>query len=113
MTDTPTGPAYTYRATCERVIDGDTYVLRLDLGFRVGLSINGRLHGVDAPELRTPEGDAAKAFVDPLLTPTTPLLVRSYKDEQSFARWVVDIWFADGRSLADVLVDAGQAVRTK
>jgi micrococcal nuclease len=104
-------PAYVYRASCTRVVDGDTFVLALDLGFRVGVEIHGRLHGVDAPELPTPEGKAAKGFAMAVLPPSAPLIVRSYRDEQSFARWVVDVWLLDGALLADVLVAAGHARR--
>jgi micrococcal nuclease len=111
-------PAYTYRARCERVIDGDTYVLRVDLGFAtekgqpgVEIPIRARVHGADAPELTTPEGRDAKAFAMALMPPSEPLLVRSYKDERSFERWICDMWLADGRSIADVLVESGHAVR--
>lgn len=104
-------PAYIYKATCTRVVDGDTYVIRADLGFRVSFEFHARLHGVNAPELSTPEGKAAKAYAMTLLPPSEPLIVQSYKDEQTFARWVVDIWTADGRSLADALVQAGHAAR--
>jgi endonuclease YncB( thermonuclease family) len=48
--------AYVYRATCERVIDGDTYVLRIDLGFRCAVSFEARLHGIDCPERNTRGG---------------------------------------------------------
>jgi endonuclease YncB( thermonuclease family) len=28
----------------------------------------------------------------------------------SFARWIVDVWLPDGRSYADMLLEAGHAV---
>jgi endonuclease YncB( thermonuclease family) len=99
-------PAYRYRATCDRVIDGDTYHLRIDLGFHVATTIPCRLRGVDTPELGTPEGVAAKEWVARLLL-VVPLIVESYRDRQSFARWIVDAWLPDGRSLADAIIDAG------
>jgi hypothetical protein len=45
-------------------------------------------------ERSTPEGIKASAFAVALLT-GQPLIVQSYKDSQSFARWVADIWVAD------------------
>ena len=36
--------------------------------------------------------------------------VESFKDVQSFARWVCDVWLADGRNLADVLIAEGLGV---
>jgi micrococcal nuclease len=109
--------AYVYRADVLDVHDGDTYKLRVDLGFRCAVTIQCRLRGVNAPELNTPEGKVAQQFVQKLLKPTPypeengQVVVESYRDQQSFARWVCDVWLGDGRSLADVLVEAGYAVR--
>jgi micrococcal nuclease len=98
-------PVYIYRAECVRVVDGDTLVLRVDLGLRCSVEIEARLHGIDAPELRTPEGKQAKVFVERLL-PGLPLVVQTFKDQRSFARWVCDV-FVGGELLADVLRRAG------
>jgi endonuclease YncB( thermonuclease family) len=112
-------PAYRYRAEVLDVHDGDTFRLRVDLGFRCAVTIQCRLHGVNAPELNTPEGKTAQAFVQSLLKPTPypeenpPLVIESYKDQRSFERWVCDAWLPDGRSLAQVLLDAGYAVPLK
>lgn len=103
---------YLYRARIERVIDGDTYVLVVDLGFRVSLTITGRLRGVDCPELDTPAGMAAAEFVEALRAVRPEFVIQSYKDQQSFARWIVDVWVTTGESLADVLVSAGHATRS-
>lgn len=100
-----------YPAYAHRVIDGDTYHLEVDLGFHTAITIPCRLRGVNTPELNTDEGKAARDFVVALLHPghrVVGLLVQSYRDRQSFARWIVDIWLADSQAkLADVLVDAG------
>lgn len=103
------GPVYRYRAACERVVDGDTYRLRVDLGFGAGLSINGRLRDVNCPELSTEAGKAARAYAESRLMagPPTPLILESYRDRQSFARWIVDIWLPGGQALAADLIAAG------
>jgi len=45
---------YTYKATIERVVDGDTIDVTLDLGFDVRLHKQRcRLAGIDTPESRT------------------------------------------------------------
>lgn len=83
----------------------------IDLGFRVFTLASVRLHGADTPELPTPEGLAAKAHAESMMR-NRPMIVESYRNRQSFARWVADIYFADsGRSVADVLIDAGHATR--
>jgi endonuclease YncB( thermonuclease family) len=102
-------PAHVYRAVCERVIDGDTYVLRIDYGFHQSGAWHVRLYGVNAPELSTTAGKAARDYVVKILTPSQLLVVQTYKDRQSFERWVCTVW-VDGKSLAAVLVDAGHAV---
>ena len=44
---------YKYKAKLVRVIDGDTIEAMVDLGFNVWVKQTIRLHGVDAPEIRT------------------------------------------------------------
>ena len=95
-------PAYRYRAHCDRVIDADTLKLRVDLGFGVWSVVTVRVRGIDTPELRTPEGDAAKAFVVQLLASNPAMVIESYKDQQTFARWVADV-YVSGELLADRL----------
>ncbi|HHN73390.1 MAG TPA: thermonuclease family protein, partial [Thermopetrobacter sp.] len=43
-------PAYRYRLRVLRVIDGDTLVARVDLGFETHVVVRLRLAGIDAPE---------------------------------------------------------------
>jgi endonuclease YncB( thermonuclease family) len=106
-------PAYVYRAEVLDVHDGDTYRLRVDLGFRCAVTIQCRLHGVDCPELDTPEGKLARAFVAITLLAPRQVVIRSYKDQRSFERWVCDVWLDehDGRNLGDVIVAAGHGKR--
>lgn len=104
---------YAYAATVERIIDGDTWVLDIDLGFDTHTIQHVRLRGADCPELNTDAGQAARKFVTDLLAQYADgLVVQTQKiPERSFARFVADVWLPDGRSLADVLVAAGQAVK--
>lgn len=107
-------PAYRYRARFVRVIDGDTYELGIDLGFKAMLVVTVRLRGVDTPEMDTKAGKAAKAYVQRLAEQPGewPLIVETFKDRsgegvQTFARWVADVWLPDGERLAHVLVEVG------
>lgn len=75
---------YQYRGIVTRVIDGDTVVVDLDLGFKVWLrDQHVRLEGVDTPELRSKDPEerekarAAKKFVEGLLAPGTEVVVES------------------------------------
>lgn len=101
--------AYRYRATLIRAIDGDTYVMDVDLGFFVHNHVTVRLRGIDTPELATPEGPAARAFaVAALMQPS--VVVETYKDRMTFARWVADV-YCQGESLADLLRKAGHEAK--
>jgi len=53
---------YDYRARLVRLIDADTFVLDIDLGFYVHTEQHIRLLGIDCPEGRTPEGRRATEF---------------------------------------------------
>jgi hypothetical protein len=76
-------PTYVYAATCVKVIDGDTYDLLVDLGFRAFEKVRVRLRGYNGK------------------APT--LTMQSYKDQHSFERWVCDVWMPDGTPLGDAL----------
>ena len=44
---------YTYKAKLDRVIDGDTIDVNMDLGFDITIKKRIRLTGIDSPESRT------------------------------------------------------------
>src|SRR3990167_7609795 len=46
----------TYKAFIERVVDGDTLIVKIDLGFETRIREYLRLRGIDAPETDTAEG---------------------------------------------------------
>jgi endonuclease YncB( thermonuclease family) len=106
-------PAYRYRATLQRAIDGDTYILRIDLGFHASVAITIRVRGLNTPELHgtdRPLGLASKTAAELLLANAKVIVLETYKDEQSFARWIADV-YVDGESLADKLIAANFGVR--
>lgn len=85
-----------------KVTDGDTFWLRVDVGFRESLLAEIRLLGWDTPELRkgTPTerqmGKVASVFTgDWLLRPRDPgrMYVHTEPDPDDFGRWLGDVWF--------------------
>ena len=48
-----TRASYTYNAEVIRVVDGDTVIASVDVGFDMWKKCNIRLHGIDTPETRT------------------------------------------------------------
>lgn len=74
--------------------------------WRLGRSY--RLARINAPELRTPEGEPAKAALIERLASASSFLVSTAKAD-SFDRWIVEL-FADGQNVSDYLVANGFAV---
>ena len=48
---------YEYACTVDRVVDGDTCDVTLDLGFKIFHKCRVRLYGIDTPESRTRNKD--------------------------------------------------------
>lgn len=81
---------YEYQASVVRVKDGDTLVLSVDLGLDVGRTIDCRLWGIDAAEIATPLGKAARSHLVSLLSLQPLLLIRTIEDRtDKYGRWLV------------------------
>ena len=70
---------FTYAAKLIEVIDGDTVDLLIDLGFGVHVKERCRLYGIDAPEMPTEAGKAAKAYLESLIGAASELFVATRK----------------------------------
>jgi endonuclease YncB( thermonuclease family) len=90
----PTAPTYLYKAKIVDVVDGDTLVLLVDLGFDVHKKQRVRLAAIDCPEMDSPEGQEAYQFVHQLLANVPFVMVQTRK---------VDIY---GRFIGHVFFDA-------
>ena len=100
-------PMHTYSAILEKVVDGDTLVLFVDLGFDVWRRQRIRLRGINTPEAKTPEGDNATDFVQKTLRAIRPLVVRTYKTD-IYGRYVADIYFLAGERNREKIVRQGK-----
>jgi endonuclease YncB( thermonuclease family) len=117
-------PSYTYTAVVERVIDGDTLCVGINVGFGNTLHDKLRLRGINCPELPTPEGKAAKLYVQKLLPVGSLIVIKSRKViVDTYGRFVMDVFYsttadstpeeiiASGKYLNQDLLDAGHAER--
>ena len=108
---------YRYRAEVVRVIDGDTVVCDVDLGFNICMKKESvRLAKIDTPEVRTKDkeekarGLAAKAFVEELLPPGTVCVLESVSfSTGKYGRIIANVVLPDGRCLNDLLLEEGHA----
>ena len=113
------------RARLVRVVDGDTQIFDLDLGYACTARHSIRLLGVDCPEMFSgPEdervrGRAARDFAvwwfeahaihAALAEEDWPFVVRSEKDTTTFGRYLGEIRGRAGHGLAEALVAGGHA----
>jgi endonuclease YncB( thermonuclease family) len=109
---------YTYKATILTIHDGDTFFAEVDLGFHVRKDMWLRLAGVNTPEMPTPEGAAARQFVDDWLLghPTVTVITerdRKGSEKQTFGRYVAHVHNALGESLAAAIIAAGHGKARK
>ena len=103
-----------YRGICERVIDGDTIVFTVDLGFDIYLkSQKMRFAGINTPESRTRNkeekvlGLAAKDRVIELLPAGSKFIFHSL-GVGKFGR-TLGIPFFENKSICQILIDEGHA----
>jgi micrococcal nuclease len=103
---------YEYQATVLRVLDGDTMHFDLDLGVDVHVRLACRVAHINAPEMSTPEGKAAKVWAaEWLATHGLTYIVRTIKDRQEkYGRYLVEILDATGHDFGSAMIAAGQAV---
>ena len=86
---------FQYNTTIDRVIDGDTVKLNVDLGFNVSVIIDFRLLGINAPEVKGATRATGMASTQHLmmLLAQGALTVMSSKPLKTdkYGRWLVDI----------------------
>lgn len=70
-------PAWMYQAVLIRVVDGDTLLVDLDLGFHLTQRVKVRLAGLDAPEMGTAEGVLLKQTLEGRMKSGDPMVVFS------------------------------------
>ncbi|MDI7219608.1 DUF1016 N-terminal domain-containing protein [Leptospira santarosai] len=83
---------YHYLGILERIVDGDTLLVQIDLGFGLTTRQKIRLLGVSAPELGTPEGNEALESLKKKLKPGTNLLIRTHIQDK-YGRYLGDVLY--------------------
>jgi len=102
---------YEYNASLIRVIDGDTAILRVDLGFKMYCEMSFRLLGINAPELNSTGGAAAKDHLFQLLTALGPTLRIQTTKPDKYGRWLVTFPRPyDATTVNQQMIEDGQAV---
>ena len=112
---------YHYKASIDRIIDGDTIVVTLDLGMNLSCKTTCRLSRINAPETRGEERiEGLKS--EKVLEEWKDLLdccdgshveIQTTK-KGKFGRYIAEVWFRlrpdnEMQNLSDWLVDTGYA----
>ena len=86
------GPLFTYRARVLAITDADTFWAFIDLGFGFTTVQQLRLRGLDAPEIASRDGQAAKKFVEKELKNVQQVIITSTKSDK-YDRYLADIFY--------------------
>jgi len=97
---------YTYKAYMEKVVDGDTLVVNIDLGFKVFIRQRLRLRGLDAPELGTKPGVTSKKFVESRLKDVKFLVIKTHGSDK-YDRYLVDVFYSKGEPDEEAVIQKG------
>ena len=89
----PKGGPYIYKATVNRVLDGDTFTADLMLGFMVRVEQTLRLAGIDAPDLKEDGGPEALEYLRGQLAKAKTVVIRTRKDDR-FGRYVAHVFYS-------------------
>jgi len=113
----PTEPAHLYRAKVLGIVDGDTFVADIDLGFHIRINKRIRLLGIQAPE---PEGEtttAGKAATECLrkLIDARSIIIKPVRgsggaDRDNDGRWLV-VAYLDGLEVNNAMLKKAAACR--
>jgi len=116
----PEGGPYIYRVTILKVLDGDTFDVNIDLGFKAHIEETVRLAAVDAPPLGEDGGKEAFEYVREQMAKAKTIVVRTGKEDKH-GRYVMHVFysldedankervFQTGRWLNQELLDRGLA----
>lgn len=118
-TDRTVKDLFTYNALVEKIIDGDTIKVRIDLGFDTWIRETLRLRGIDCAEMSTKEGVAAKTFVQSIIKVAQWIVIHSSRSDK-YDRYLADVYIQSAVGsqqsteeifLNNVLLEKGFATR--
>jgi len=115
-------PSYRYRAELDRVVDGDTLDVVIDLGFYIKIKERIRLEGVDTPEIYGVPQDSeeyrrgleAKEYVERRLNENGNQMIIETRKMGKWRRWLAKVYLPDtGRTLNEELIEKRLARRVE
>lgn len=102
---------YTFSASLDHVVDGDTVELKVDLGFFVSINSKVRLADIDCPPIETKKGMQAKAFIEKELTGAN-LIIETRKKER-YGRYLCYIYYSREHDEFEEIIRHGKMINEK
>jgi len=105
---------YYYNATVDRVVDGDTIDVTIDLGFNVWIKERLRLYGLNTPETRTKDleekerGLKAKKYVENQVNSNSGQIQVLSLGRGKYGRVLAEIWVGKN-NINELLISNGHA----
>jgi micrococcal nuclease len=103
---------YAYHVTIVDIHDGDTVTVDIDLGFYLTFRTPIRFAGINAPELATAAGKAARAALVAFVAahPGQWTAVTYKTGVEKYGRWLAKLIAPDGTDMSAWMVASGYAV---
>ena len=109
---------FLYKCVIQRIVDGDTIDVNIDLGFGIWLyKERVRIAGIDTPEKRTRDkvekifGLAATAKAHTLIPEDSHCIIRTRRDKAGkYGRTMGDFVLEDGRLYTNIMIESHHAV---
>ena len=109
---------FLYKCVIQRIVDGDTIDVNIDLGFGIWLYKERiRIAGIDTPEKRTRDkvekvfGLAATAKAHELVPEGSHCIIRTRRDKAGkYGRTMGDFVLEDGRLYTNIMIESHHAV---
>lgn len=107
---------YNYKAKVYRVVDGDTIIVDIDLGFNTFVSnVRLRLARINAPETKGASieaGKVSKDFLTNLLDKKDIMIKTSKSQIDIYGRYIAEVYLGEV-NINDLMVEKGFAVSHK
>jgi hypothetical protein len=83
---------YTYKVYIDKIIDGDTLWVNINLGFDIITRQKIRLKSINAPDIKTKAGIKAKDYISSKLSSCNFIVIKTYWRDK-FSRYLADIFY--------------------
>jgi len=101
---------FTYKVYIERIVDGDTLRVKVDLGFDTWTRQYLRLRGIDCPEIVTGKGKEAREFVESALAKSNFIVIQTTRSDK-YDRYLADVFIPSASLRGDAQAISSVSLR--